>query len=175
MDETKIMEIEENKINPLKDIFPYCLVWTTIPLLSYIFPFIGHTGICTSEGIIHDFSGSYSITIDNFIFGKPLKYIKLIHSGYSKDEWNKAIKKVDNKYSKLQHKLIRSNCHHHCAEILNDLEYKGRRDYNMNRIIWMFVLKGKYVSFSSFLKIYFPLFIFIIIVFALVMLFKYLN
>ena len=27
--------------------YPYCIVWTPIPLISWIFPMIGHVGICT--------------------------------------------------------------------------------------------------------------------------------
>ena len=34
------IEIEKNR-------YPYCIVWTPLPLISWIFPFIGHTGICT--------------------------------------------------------------------------------------------------------------------------------
>jgi hypothetical protein len=28
--------------------------------------------------VIHDFSGSYSITIDDMAFGEPTKYVKLV-------------------------------------------------------------------------------------------------
>ncbi len=27
--------------------FPFCIVWTPIPLLTWILPMIGHVGICT--------------------------------------------------------------------------------------------------------------------------------
>ena len=27
--------------------YPFCIVWTPLPLISYFLPFIGHTGICT--------------------------------------------------------------------------------------------------------------------------------
>lgn len=27
--------------------YPYCIVWTPLPLISWIIPIIGHTGICT--------------------------------------------------------------------------------------------------------------------------------
>ncbi len=54
-------EIEKNEISDTKisylpirrpiDIannrFPYCIVWTPLPLISWIIPIIGHTGICT--------------------------------------------------------------------------------------------------------------------------------
>ena len=56
------------KIDIKNDRYPYCIVWTPIPLITYLIPSIGHTGICTSSGIIHDFAGSYTISIDNFSF-----------------------------------------------------------------------------------------------------------
>lgn len=47
--------------------FPFCLVWTPIPLITWLFPFVGHMGIATSEGIIRDFAG------EKFLFLKSQK------------------------------------------------------------------------------------------------------
>ena len=52
------------EINLKSSYFPYCIVWTPIPLITYIFPSIGHTGIGTSSGIIHDFAFGYIIRIN---------------------------------------------------------------------------------------------------------------
>lgn len=27
--------------------FPFCIVWTPLPVITWILPFFGHTGICT--------------------------------------------------------------------------------------------------------------------------------
>ncbi len=35
-----------NKIDIVRQRFPYCIVWTPLPLISWFLPFIGHTGIC---------------------------------------------------------------------------------------------------------------------------------
>ena len=64
-------------INPKRNRFPFCIVWTPIPLLTYVLPFIGHMGICTSTGIIRDFGGSFTVLEDNMAFGKPTKYWQL--------------------------------------------------------------------------------------------------
>ena len=53
--------------------FPYCIVWTPLPLISWVVPFIGHTGIGTSDGVIHDFAGPYFIGIDELAFGETHK------------------------------------------------------------------------------------------------------
>ena len=39
-------------------------------MITWFLPFIGHTGIANSEGIIHDFAGPYTITVDDFAFGE---------------------------------------------------------------------------------------------------------
>jgi hypothetical protein len=28
-----------------EELFPFCIVWTTIPIISWLLPFVGHTGI----------------------------------------------------------------------------------------------------------------------------------
>jgi hypothetical protein len=58
-DEFKIQIVRE----PKREYYPLCIVWSPIPLLSWLFPFIGHAGIVTSEGIIHDFAGSYTVNV----------------------------------------------------------------------------------------------------------------
>eukprot|EP01016_Furgasonia_blochmanni_P015043 TRINITY_DN1808_c0_g2_i5.p3 TRINITY_DN1808_c0_g2~~TRINITY_DN1808_c0_g2_i5.p3 ORF type:complete len:127 (+),score=9.16 TRINITY_DN1808_c0_g2_i5:118-498(+) len=45
--------------------FPFCIVWTTLPIISFVFPMIGHTGICNSKGVIHDFAGPYYISVSS--------------------------------------------------------------------------------------------------------------
>jgi hypothetical protein len=50
-------EMNTTKIDYDLHRYPFCLVWTPIPLLTWIFPFIGHMGIATSQGIIRDFAG----------------------------------------------------------------------------------------------------------------------
>ncbi len=65
------------KIDAANNRYPYCLVWTPLPMISYILPFlsIGHVGICTSEGVIHDFGGSKFISVDQMSFNDPFKYL----------------------------------------------------------------------------------------------------
>ncbi len=144
--------------------FPYCIVWTPIPFITYILPFIGHTGICSSNGIIHDFAGSYFVSVDEFSFGKVTKYVQLNLNEIEKINWDKAIDKGDERYNMETHNLFCNNCHSHCAYVLNVVKYKNRSNYNMISIWWMIVTKGKYVSFIGFVKSYIGFFIFLILV-----------
>ena len=86
------LNIDTKKINAQKNRYPYCIVWTPIPFLTYIIPSIGHTGIATSEGIIHDFAASFYVNIDEMSFGKPTKYYQLDLDDREKYEYDKAIK-----------------------------------------------------------------------------------
>jgi hypothetical protein len=36
--------ITSNQIIPTKQIYPYCILWSPIPLITWILPFVGHTG-----------------------------------------------------------------------------------------------------------------------------------
>lgn len=60
-------------IEPDRARFPFCIVWTPLPLISWFLPFIGHTGIAMSDGTIHDFAGPYYISVDDFAFGETHK------------------------------------------------------------------------------------------------------
>ncbi len=39
-------KILKQKIDEKNHRFPYCIVWTPLPCISWFLPFIGHTGIC---------------------------------------------------------------------------------------------------------------------------------
>ena len=153
-----------SEINPKLNRFPYCIVWTPIPLLTYIIPSIGHTGIGTSSGIIHDFAGSFFVSIDNFAFGKPTKYFQLDLNEQEKYEFDRAVERGDNKYNMEEHNLCVNNCHSHVAYVLNQIKYKGKNNYNMVHIWWFLIIRGKYISFCSFIKTYIGFFIFIFII-----------
>merc|ERR1711884_616072 len=64
-------------IDPEKQRFPYCIVWTPIPFLTWLFPFIGHMGIATSAGVIRDFAGPYYVGEGAMAFGKPTRYLQM--------------------------------------------------------------------------------------------------
>lgn len=39
----------------------FCILWSPIPMITWIFPFIGHMGIANSRGVAYDFAGPYMI------------------------------------------------------------------------------------------------------------------
>ena len=57
--------------------FPCCIVWTPLPVISWLVPFIGHIGICREDGVILDFAGPNFVCVDNFAFGAATRYIQI--------------------------------------------------------------------------------------------------
>jgi len=44
-----------------------------------------------------------------------------------------------------KHNLFTNNCHSHVAEVLNNLNYRGRKDWNMVSIWYMCLSESNYV------------------------------
>lgn len=64
-------------IDPRRARFPFCIVWTPLPVISWLVPFIGHIGICREDGVILDFAGPNFVCVDNFAFGAVARYIQI--------------------------------------------------------------------------------------------------
>ena len=65
------------QIDPRRARFPCCVVWTPLPIISWLVPFIGHIGICREDGVILDFAGPNFVCVDNFTFGSVTRYLQL--------------------------------------------------------------------------------------------------
>ena len=130
-------------ILPHKDHFPLSIVWCPLPGLTWFIPIIGHLGIVTSDGTIHDFAGPYFVNRNphSMGFGHVTKYapldIKDIRR-YDSDlikVWDENINAASEEYDQLMHNLICNNCHSHVARVLNRLQYKGFTHWNTLTLI----------------------------------------
>ena len=65
------------QIDPRRARFPCCIVWSPLPVISWIIPFIGHLGICREDGVILDFAGPNFVCVDNFAFGAATRYFQI--------------------------------------------------------------------------------------------------
>lgn len=65
------------EIDPKRARFPCCIVWTPLPFISWLIPFVGHIGICREDGVILDFAGPNFVSVDNFAFGAVARYIQI--------------------------------------------------------------------------------------------------
>ncbi|XP_053982778.1 transmembrane protein 222 [Hylaeus volcanicus] len=145
-------------VNPERQRFPFCIVWTPLPLITYVLPFIGHMGIATSTGVIRDFAGSYHVSEDNMAFGKPTKYWQLDHTKVKggAQAWDNAVTEASEIYKSRVHNLCCDNCHSYVATALNLMSYNNSNSWNMVKLAFLILVHGKYVSFLGFLKTWMP-------------------
>ncbi len=64
--------------------------------------------------------------------------------------------------------LLSNNCHHHVAEVLNELHYQGRADWSQFDIWWICIKSSSYVNFCAVLKVYLPFLIIVGIVLGII-------
>lgn len=121
-------------------------------MITWILPFIGHTGIANSDGVIYDFGGSHYIAVDHFTFGSPTKYLRLDPSLAKGRDWNDAIRVSADRFCERQHNIIMNNCHSHIADTLNEMKYNGRDNYTQLDVFLMMTLKAKHVGLSGFFR-----------------------
>lgn len=148
----------DGKIDKERQRYPYCIVWTPIPCLSWLFPFIGHMGICMSSGVVRDFAGPYYVSEDNMAFGKPTRYWQLdpsLAEGGAAG-WDSAITEASEIYSRRMHNLCCDNCHSHVATALDLMKYNGSQRWNMVTLCFMMLCRGQYVSCAAALKTWLP-------------------
>ena len=159
-------------IDKIRHRYPYCIVWTPIPILTWIFPAFGHVGICESNGVIHDFAGSYHVSEDNMSFGFPTKTVLLKLSEKEFNEYDKAISEVTNQYNKMGYNWSNNNCHSFVAKVLNKFKYRGKSDYNVNNVLWIVMTEGKFLSWTDMFKSYSGFMIIMIIILTIYYLIK---
>lgn len=150
--------------------YPTCIVWTPIPMLTWMLPFIGHMGIATSIGVIRDFAGPYYVSEDDMAFGKPTKYWQLMPEKVQMSSWDSAVDQASIEYQKRMHNLCCDNCHSHVAMALNLMFYDGSNSWNMVKLCFLMLIHGKYVSFGAFLKTWLPFIMFVAVITCLIML-----
>ncbi|XP_063975226.1 transmembrane protein 222 [Diachasmimorpha longicaudata] len=146
--------------------YPFCIVWTPIPILTYFLPVIGHMGIATSIGIIRDFDGPYHVSEDHMAFGCPTKYWQLNHvlAKGGAIGWDSAVTEASDIYKTRMHNLCCDNCHSHVATALNLMAYKNSSNWNMVKLALLMLIYGRYVSWPGFLKTWLPFFTIIAII-----------
>jgi len=56
----------------------FTVVWTPLPPITWILPFIGHTGIADSRGVVNDFQGPYYVgDRGKMAFGNPTRALNM--------------------------------------------------------------------------------------------------
>ncbi len=163
LDETACVDA----VNPGKDFFPMSIVWSPIPMLTWILPISGHLGMSASDGLISDFGGSFYIHQHRrrTAFGPVTKFVHIrpsdLHAlppgtseGSAIAAWNRAVAAANKSYETHMHNLLLDNCHHHVAVALNELKYLGYSKWDTTSLHLHMIRRGRFVSVSRFLMTY---------------------
>jgi len=155
-------------VDPAAARFPYCVVWTPIPIVTWLVPFIGHMGVCTSEGVILDFAGPYFVSVDNLAFGRAARYMwmppgKAVfmdggdHTGSAvARQWDLALQETARVYQQSMYNFCGNNCHEFVAHFLNSMHYRGSTHWNMVKLAAMVFFKARFVSIGALLWSWLP-------------------
>eukprot|EP00762_Andalucia_godoyi_P005160 ANDGO_04066.mRNA.1 hypothetical protein len=124
-------------------------------------------GICASDGVIYDFAGPYTVSRDNFAFGKPTKYALLdpqkmgiLTSGHSQtssttsETYDGCIEKARVFYCEEMYNFCGNNCHSFCARALNHMNYKNKSSWTMVSLCILITLHGRFISWAALFKTY---------------------
>lgn len=145
--------------------FPLCVVWCPIPVITHLFPPIGHLGVCFSDGEILDFLGPKFVHRGSLGFGSVARYWRLDPkrwlangddvSNESSDAafdrgvaaHDAAVARASSFFAKHEHyDLFGNNCHQFVAHCLNVGAYGGKQDWNMTHLAVLVLLRGKWVN-----------------------------
>ncbi|PFH38714.1 transmembrane protein [Besnoitia besnoiti] len=152
----------------MADRHPYCVVWTYLPCLTTFFPFIGHVGICTAEGVVHDFAGPYFVSVDRMQFHRPMRAWRLererMHPPVDAAAYDMAIQAADTRFRETSHNLFCNNCHHHVAEALNRMAYDGRRDWTQFDVWWQLLIHGRFLTWRDWFLVWAPWILLVMVV-----------
>lgn len=155
--------------------FPCCLVWTPLPVVAWLVPFVGHLGICREDGVILDFAGSYFIMVDSFTFGAPAKYLQLdleeccfpqrlvdhscqvsaMHTDTA-SSWDDCLRRGMGHFQHRAYNIFTCNCHSFVARCLNVLAFRGSCTWNVVDLAVMMAIRGRWVSTRAMFFAYAP-------------------
>lgn len=166
MDQEQLNPGSSSHINVAKQLFPYCVVWTPLPLISWVFPPIGHMGIASSSGVTYDFGAPYYVSEGKMTFGRVTRYMQLNRKGeVPASNWDRAVENASEDYRKKMHNICIQNCHHHTAHALNLMGYDGGR-WGQFRLGLDLFLFGSFTNFSGFLRTWLPFIVMMLIIVA---------
>ncbi|XP_078439501.1 protein REVERSION-TO-ETHYLENE SENSITIVITY1-like isoform X2 [Wolffia australiana] len=171
-----ISEEDGHNLWPLEEIdrkkgkFPCCIVWTPLPIISWLVPYIGHVGICREDGVVLDFSGSNLVAEDGFPYGPVARYLQLdrekccfphnlaTHSckqPYKHAEngvaisWDDALRSTSRQFENKFYNIFTCSSYSFVATCLDRLCYSNSLNWNMVNVAALVLWRGRWVGPSA--------------------------
>jgi transmembrane protein 222 len=153
-----------------KDELAYTIVWSPLPPITWLLPFIGHTGICDSTGVASDFRGPYYVGEDGrMAFGPPTRALDLkeyLGDNVTQQQYDDCIRTANEVYRGRMHNICCDNCHSHVAFALNQMKLSafGIQKWDMVKIALLMFVRGRFLSLSGFWQQFLPLVLLICVI-----------
>lgn len=137
--------------NDQKQDLSFCVLWSPLPPITWLIPFIGHTGIGDSHGIASDFRGPYFVGDDGrMAFGAPTRALKMDIGSLpgGPERWDAAIREANDIYRERMHNICCDNCHSHVSNALNRMPIRAAvcGKWNMVRLCFEVFFRAKFLS-----------------------------
>ena len=148
----------------------FCILWSPLPPITWILPFIGHTGIANSRGIASDFQGPYFVgDSGRMAFGPPTRALKINVDGTSTvtaQQWDEAIEEANQVYRGRMHNICCDNCHSHVSNALNrmPMEAYGISKWDMVKLCFLIFVRAKFLSLGGFLCQFGPFLVVVLVI-----------
>ncbi len=149
----------QQQLHPLA----FSILWSPLPPITWILPFIGHMGITTSNGTACDFQGPFSVgDRGRMAFGKATRALQINNITSSlpggAEQWDRSVIVANNEYRNRMHNICCDNCHSHVAYALNDMECRafGIRQWDMVKLCFLVFFKGRFLSLGGFVMQFLP-------------------
>eukprot|EP00551_Chaetoceros_affinis_P007596 CAMPEP_0203662644 /NCGR_PEP_ID=MMETSP0090-20130426/541_1 /ASSEMBLY_ACC=CAM_ASM_001088 /TAXON_ID=426623 /ORGANISM="Chaetoceros affinis, Strain CCMP159" /LENGTH=123 /DNA_ID=CAMNT_0050525463 /DNA_START=53 /DNA_END=421 /DNA_ORIENTATION=+ len=103
----------------------FSILWSPLPVITWIIPIIGHLGIADSNGVASDFQGPYYVgDRGRMAFGAPTRAFRVnicdVPGGAA--VWDQMIQEANEVYRGRMHNICCDNCHSHVACALNKMD-----------------------------------------------------
>ncbi|KAJ1617325.1 hypothetical protein T492DRAFT_1100585 [Pavlovales sp. CCMP2436] len=142
--------------------YPACIVWAPIHPITWIAPYIGHVGVCSSEGVVYDWVGA--INENDMAFGWPVRYVHfdLAELGCTANDWDERLfesVQLFNSSEGPMYDFCTWNCHSFIVKFLNDVGGRGMcaKRWNLLSICGLFFFWGRFTTFCGVLQAFGPL------------------
>lgn len=147
----------------------FTILWSPLPPITWILPFIGHMGIADSRGIASDFQGPYYVADQGrMAFGAPTRALKVDVSDLpgGPERWDEAIQEANQVYRGRMHNICCDNCHSHVANALNGMPMKAYNisKWGMVKLCFLVFFRARFLSTTAILVQFGPFVVMVLII-----------
>ena len=144
----------------IKEPLAFSILWSPLPPITYLLPFIGHMGISDSRGVASDFQGPYSVgDRGQMAFGRPARALRIdLPETIDSELWDGAVREANEEYRCRMHNICCDNCHSHVAYALNAMGYRycGVSKWDMVKLCFWVFFRARFLGARHFLHQFAP-------------------